>query len=299
MTHEEVKALVEEMGLPYAYDHFAEGESPDPPFICFLYPRAENFGADNLVYHHFNRLDILGIVDRIIRLIARLPLTAVLTADDCLWQIVSVLILTKFKPFMLNDTGPRSFTVGIVHCCIALEVWFIQSFRFKADGTVFQRAQLVVKVGINRSSVYNLISQCVQLSFVLQIVCVQTNLNAIQQIGNHLGIASSRNTLIKRVEVVIIKSQPNRKTLDNKGRQLFTVTSPLLLSVALNKFLVDITTDKRNGLLFEILRLSDNLLALLFNLCGGLLRCHNTPHLVKSVHIERQRIELTFIINLY
>ena len=26
MTHEEVKALVEEMGLPYAYDHFAEGE---------------------------------------------------------------------------------------------------------------------------------------------------------------------------------------------------------------------------------------------------------------------------------
>ena len=58
MTHEEVKALVEEMGLPYAYDHFAEGESPDPPFICFLYPNAENFSADNLVYHHFNRLDI-------------------------------------------------------------------------------------------------------------------------------------------------------------------------------------------------------------------------------------------------
>ena len=58
MTHEEVKALVEEMGLPYAYDHFAEGESPDPPFICFLYPKAENFGAYNLVYHHFNRLDI-------------------------------------------------------------------------------------------------------------------------------------------------------------------------------------------------------------------------------------------------
>ena len=57
MTHEEVKALVEEMGLPYAYDHFAEGESPNPPFICFLYPKAENFGADNLVYHHFNRLD--------------------------------------------------------------------------------------------------------------------------------------------------------------------------------------------------------------------------------------------------
>ena len=46
MTHAEVKAMVEEMGLPYAYDHFAEGESPDPPFICFLYPKAANFSAD-------------------------------------------------------------------------------------------------------------------------------------------------------------------------------------------------------------------------------------------------------------
>lgn len=28
MTHAEVKAMVEEMGLPYAYDHFAEGRAP-------------------------------------------------------------------------------------------------------------------------------------------------------------------------------------------------------------------------------------------------------------------------------
>lgn len=58
MTHEEVVAMVEEMGIPSAYDHFAEGESPDPPFICFLYPKAEEFGADNIVYHSFNQLDI-------------------------------------------------------------------------------------------------------------------------------------------------------------------------------------------------------------------------------------------------
>ena len=28
--------LLTEIGLPFAYDHFAEGESPDPPFITFL-----------------------------------------------------------------------------------------------------------------------------------------------------------------------------------------------------------------------------------------------------------------------
>lgn len=58
MTHDDVLDLMEEMGIPYAYDHFAEGESPDPPFICFLYPREVEFGADNIVYHTFNALDI-------------------------------------------------------------------------------------------------------------------------------------------------------------------------------------------------------------------------------------------------
>ena len=31
-------AMLEAMDIPYAYDHFAEGESPEPPFICYLLP---------------------------------------------------------------------------------------------------------------------------------------------------------------------------------------------------------------------------------------------------------------------
>ncbi len=58
MTHDEVMKLMESLGLPFAYDHFAEGESPDPPFSCFLYPKAKNFSADNVVYFHANALDI-------------------------------------------------------------------------------------------------------------------------------------------------------------------------------------------------------------------------------------------------
>lgn len=58
MTHEEVVAMVAEIGVPYAYDHFAEGESPDPPFLCFLYPQENEFGADNVVYFTTNTLDI-------------------------------------------------------------------------------------------------------------------------------------------------------------------------------------------------------------------------------------------------
>lgn len=42
--------ILEELGLPYAYDHFAEGEGPDPPFLCFRCPNSDNFAADGTVY---------------------------------------------------------------------------------------------------------------------------------------------------------------------------------------------------------------------------------------------------------
>ena len=56
MTYEEVMAVVEETGLPYAYDHFSEGESPDPPFLLFLFPRSDNFVADGRVYQKIDEL---------------------------------------------------------------------------------------------------------------------------------------------------------------------------------------------------------------------------------------------------
>ena len=56
MTHEEVMAVMEEIGLPYAYHHFAEGESPEPPFLCYLLPGSDNFSADGKVYHKISEV---------------------------------------------------------------------------------------------------------------------------------------------------------------------------------------------------------------------------------------------------
>ena len=42
---EKIAAVLEKIGLPFAYDHFAEGESPNPPFICYLIPNSDNFSA--------------------------------------------------------------------------------------------------------------------------------------------------------------------------------------------------------------------------------------------------------------
>ena len=64
MTHAEVKEMVESIGLESAYHHFAEGESPDPPFVVFLYPNADNFAADGIVYFTVNVLHIELYTDK-------------------------------------------------------------------------------------------------------------------------------------------------------------------------------------------------------------------------------------------
>ena len=50
--------LLGETGIPFAYDHFAEGESPDPPFICYLLPQSDNFSADGKVYLKVSNVNI-------------------------------------------------------------------------------------------------------------------------------------------------------------------------------------------------------------------------------------------------
>ena len=64
MTYQEILSILSEIDLPYAYDHFAEGESPDPPFMVFLFPRSDNFGADNKVYQKINVLHIELYTDK-------------------------------------------------------------------------------------------------------------------------------------------------------------------------------------------------------------------------------------------
>jgi hypothetical protein len=58
MTMEKLVAMLQEIGIPFAYDHFAEGESPDPPFLCYLLPGSDNFAADGRVYFKVNEVRI-------------------------------------------------------------------------------------------------------------------------------------------------------------------------------------------------------------------------------------------------
>ena len=58
MTYDQILSMLKEAKLPIAYDHFAEGESPAPPFMVFLFPSSDNFAADGRVYQ---RIDVLHV----------------------------------------------------------------------------------------------------------------------------------------------------------------------------------------------------------------------------------------------
>lgn len=44
-------SLLQSLPYPFAYHHFAEGESPEPPFLLYLIPSHDYFSADGRIYH--------------------------------------------------------------------------------------------------------------------------------------------------------------------------------------------------------------------------------------------------------
>lgn len=58
MTYKQVAQMIEGIGLPYAYDHFDEGNAADPPFICFYFDGSDDFAADNTNYQRIRPLTL-------------------------------------------------------------------------------------------------------------------------------------------------------------------------------------------------------------------------------------------------
>ena len=64
MTYSEIISMLGDTKLPFAYDHFAEGEAPEPPFLCFLFPSSDNFSADGTVYQKIDTLHLELYTDK-------------------------------------------------------------------------------------------------------------------------------------------------------------------------------------------------------------------------------------------
>lgn len=58
MTYQEVAVLIGSIGLPYAYDHFDEGNAAEPPFICFYFEGSDDLAADNTNFQRIRPLTL-------------------------------------------------------------------------------------------------------------------------------------------------------------------------------------------------------------------------------------------------
>ena len=56
--------ILKAIGLPYAYNHFGQGKRVDPPFICYLMDRSDNFSADGKAYFKKNRIHLELYTDK-------------------------------------------------------------------------------------------------------------------------------------------------------------------------------------------------------------------------------------------
>ncbi len=61
---EKIIEILNQFGIPFAYDHFSEGEAPDPPFICYMIPSTDNFAADGTVYLDIDVVNIELYTDK-------------------------------------------------------------------------------------------------------------------------------------------------------------------------------------------------------------------------------------------
>lgn len=85
MTYDDITNMLKEAGLPLAYDHFAEGESPEPPFLIFLFPGSDNMFADNGVYFKISQLNMELYTDKKDPELEE-KLEDILTANEIPWE---------------------------------------------------------------------------------------------------------------------------------------------------------------------------------------------------------------------
>ena len=58
MTYASIKDLLDEIGLPYTYDHWDTESVPELPWIVFTYPGRDDFVADDGIYQKIISLHI-------------------------------------------------------------------------------------------------------------------------------------------------------------------------------------------------------------------------------------------------
>ena len=194
---------------------------------------------------------------------------------------------------VLDDSCVGGLPVGVVHHGVALEVGSVQHLRLKANGAIGQGPKAEAEIGVDGAGVDHFVSQGVKACLFFQIVCIEPDFDSLQRVCNQLGVAPHRDALVAGGEVIVVVGVAHRQAADDEGGQLPAGAAPLLLSVAVDQFFIDVRTHQGDGLLLQVLRRSNAAAA---SLGGddlhGLLGAIHPPHLMEGVHVEGQGVQL-------
>ena len=58
MSIDEIKQMLDEMGIEYRYHHFETEAAIAPPFLIWILPESNNFMADGITYQGIQELDL-------------------------------------------------------------------------------------------------------------------------------------------------------------------------------------------------------------------------------------------------
>lgn len=225
---------------------------------------------------------VLGVVDGVVGLVAGLPVGRVLARDD------GLVLRSKLKVLVLDDACVGDLALGVVDYGHALVVLLVERLGLKAQAAVLERAQLKVVERVDGAAVDRLGGDIGLGGDELLVLHAATHFDALEHVGDHLGVAAHGDALVAVVEVVVVVGEAAGESLDDARGQVAAVTAPLLLGVALYERLEDVAAHEGQRLLLKVGRLSDVLGGhLLGDLGAGIGRRDDArPHLGEGVHVE-------------
>lgn len=195
---------------------------------------------------------------------------------------------------VLDDSRVGNLALGVVDHGHALVVLLVERLGLKAQAAILQRAQFKVVERVDRAAVDRLGGDIGLGGDQLLVLHAAAHLDALEHVGDHLGVAAHGDALVAVVEVVVVVGKAAGEALDDARGQVATVAAPLLLGVALHERLEDVAADERQRLLLEVLRLADVLGShLLGDLGLGVCRRDDArPHLGEGVHVEGHVVDV-------
>ncbi len=173
----------------------------------------------------FVELLIALVVDGVVSFLSRLPVGRVFFGN------VGDGLRAELEMFVLDDAGVRRFAVGVIHDSDALMIDFFQALGLKAQSTVFQPAELVIEIGVDRPGVHDCLGAADVLGTVFVVVDVQLHFDAVEQRVDQLVVAADGDVLVPVIEVVVVESVAQGQAADDERGQLGAAARPHYFSV--------------------------------------------------------------------